>query len=196
MISSRKFYLYKTPWDLEQEIMAAWSTKDDMDRFLELYVDSDSIKWTDDKVWNHIEAIMNVHELRCQKMYDTFEGLTKAWSAMKRGEDISEKQGEYEMSIEEMYERAREQAKDHAKVKVKGKVSGVPYEVDVEGDPVEVIRSLRSRIKELEKALADTVEGAAKIAETEGLGPVTMPSNGMSIRDRIAKKIRDMQETD
>lgn len=198
MISSKRFYFYKTPWDLEQDLMAVWGTKDDIDRFLKVYVDGDGISWTEDAVHNHIQALADIHEIRCQVMWETFEGMCKAYGALKRGEDISDKQGEYEMSIDEMYERAREMAKDHAdnKVKAKVKVSGVPYAVDLECDEDDLINALQARVRELEQALKDQTEAAAKIAETEGLGPVTMPSNGLSIRDRIAKKIRDMQETD
>lgn len=167
----RKFIFYKYPADMEQDIMAAWGTKDDIDLFLKQYMDGE-IPMTEDDVWNILHGIQKMHELRCQRMWDTFEGLTKVFYKMQSGEKV-EGQGEFEPSWDGLPEW-----------------KGDPP-ADSEGKPKEDVKSLKVRINTLEGLLKERIEVAAKLAETAGL-EAAMTVGGPSFRDKIAKAIRDL----
>lgn len=58
--------------DLEQAILAAWSTKEDLQL---LYSNMD--RMSEDEVQNTILGIIELHELRSLKAFDLFEKLLK-----------------------------------------------------------------------------------------------------------------------
>ena len=58
--------------DLEQAIMAVWSTVEDLKLFGEFYYDGPQ-EMTVDETFNHIEGICTMLDLRMQKLYDTYE---------------------------------------------------------------------------------------------------------------------------
>ena len=63
-------------FDLEQQIMQAWNTKEDLELFLERYMD-DPKPMSEDEVHNVVYGIVCMHELRCQKAFKTFEDFLK-----------------------------------------------------------------------------------------------------------------------
>lgn len=63
-------------FDLEQAILAAWTTKEDIDLLYERFFDGPPM--TEDEVANLLIGISAMHQLRCQKMFDIFERLIAA----------------------------------------------------------------------------------------------------------------------
>jgi len=58
--------------DLEQAIMAVWSTNEDLKLFAEHYYDGPK-EMTVDETFNHIEGIRCIFELRMNKLWDMYE---------------------------------------------------------------------------------------------------------------------------
>ena len=63
-------------FDLEQQILQMWNTKDDLDLFLEAYLDGPK-PMTEDEVYNVVYGIACLHDLKSQKTFNTFEKLLK-----------------------------------------------------------------------------------------------------------------------
>lgn len=64
-------------FDLEQDILQAWGLKEDINIFLQRYMDSPK-PMSEDEVSNYITALMHMTELRCAKAFDTFEKYCEA----------------------------------------------------------------------------------------------------------------------
>ena len=62
----------KTRIHLEDAIMGAWQTETDLKNFIELLVDHPDIRLDEQEVWNYIDSIRKVHELRMHVLMDTF----------------------------------------------------------------------------------------------------------------------------
>jgi len=62
----------KTRMHLEDAIMEAWQTETDLKNFIELFVDHPEISLDEQEVWNYIDSIRKVHELRMHVLMDTF----------------------------------------------------------------------------------------------------------------------------
>jgi len=75
-------------FDLEQDILQAWGLKEDINTFLQKYLDSPN-SMSEDDVSNYVMALMHMTELRCSKAFDTFE----KYCAVRRDErdDLVEK---------------------------------------------------------------------------------------------------------
>jgi hypothetical protein len=75
-------------FDLEQDILQAWGLKEDINTFLQKYMDSPN-PMSEDEVSNYVMALMHMTELRCSKTFDTFE----KYCAVRREErdDLIEK---------------------------------------------------------------------------------------------------------
>lgn len=63
-------------FDLEQQIMQTWSTKEDLEMFLEAYMDGHS-PMSEDETHNIVHGIACIHNLRCDKAFRTFENFLK-----------------------------------------------------------------------------------------------------------------------
>lgn len=61
-------------FDLEQAILSAWSTKEDVDLFVEKFLDGAS-PMTEDEVTNYMIGLSSIHEARCEKLFRIFERL-------------------------------------------------------------------------------------------------------------------------
>ena len=61
-------------FDLEQAIMVAWSTDDDVNMLFYAYGDTDLAK-DRDKVANLMLGITELHNLRMEKVFDIFERM-------------------------------------------------------------------------------------------------------------------------
>lgn len=76
MKNQRKNLNQKSRFDLEDKMMAAWSTKQDLELFLRHYIDQPTVM-TEDEVWNAVYGIVCLHNMRMQEMWDTYESLIK-----------------------------------------------------------------------------------------------------------------------
>lgn len=59
-------------FDLEQEILRIWGIRDDIELFLQKYMDGPQ-PMTEDEVHNYVSGLMHVTELRCSKAFETYE---------------------------------------------------------------------------------------------------------------------------
>jgi hypothetical protein len=75
-------------FDLEQDILQAWGLKEDINTFLQKYMDSPS-PLSEDDVANYLMALMHMTELRCSKAFDTFEKYCAG--RLEEKDDIIEK---------------------------------------------------------------------------------------------------------
>jgi len=58
--------------DLEDAIMAVWTTNEDLKLFLEFYYDGPQ-EMTIDEAYNHLEGLRCVFNLRMEKLFDTYK---------------------------------------------------------------------------------------------------------------------------
>lgn len=61
-------------FDLEQAILAMWSTKEDIDLLLEQYLDGPK-PMTEDEVSNFLIGLAAIHDARGQRAFSIFEKL-------------------------------------------------------------------------------------------------------------------------
>jgi hypothetical protein len=59
-------------FDLEQQIMAMWGTKEELELFLDYYMDGPK-SMTEDEVHNLVYGIACMHNLKSDKAFSTFE---------------------------------------------------------------------------------------------------------------------------
>jgi hypothetical protein len=59
-------------FDLEQDILRIWGIKEDIELFLQKYMDGPQ-PMTEDEVHNYVSGLMHVTELRCSKAFETYE---------------------------------------------------------------------------------------------------------------------------
>jgi len=65
-------------FDLEQQILSMWGTKEELDIFLEAYMDGPK-PMTEDEVHNIVYGVACMHDLKSDKAFRTFENLLKAY---------------------------------------------------------------------------------------------------------------------
>lgn len=63
-------------YDLEQTIMAAWGTKEDLELFVKKLVDDPQVMSEDD-IWNMVYGIACLHGARSEAMFEAYEDYTK-----------------------------------------------------------------------------------------------------------------------
>lgn len=71
-------------FDLEQQIMLTWQTKEDLETFLEAYMDGPK-PMTEDQTHNLVYGIACMHDLRCSKAFSLYEKLLKAYKEELEG---------------------------------------------------------------------------------------------------------------
>ena len=71
-------------FDLEQQIMQLWGTKEDLETFLEAYMDGPK-PMTEDEVHNIVYGIACMHDLKSDKAFRTFENLLQAYKDEREG---------------------------------------------------------------------------------------------------------------
>lgn len=71
-------------FDLENDIMSCWNTKEDILLLAESFSEKNI---TEDEVQNALIGIASLHELRCQKLINTFEELIYNNSKEKENDD-------------------------------------------------------------------------------------------------------------
>ena len=63
-------------FDLEQALLAAWSTKEDIDLLMARMFDGPEM--SEDEIANAMIGISALHDMRCERMFDIFERLIHA----------------------------------------------------------------------------------------------------------------------
>lgn len=63
-------------FDLEQAIMSAWTTSEDIKLIWQQYYDGRE-KMSEDQVANLLLGLQEIHNLRCQKMWDIYEKMVR-----------------------------------------------------------------------------------------------------------------------
>ena len=61
-------------FDLEEQITACWNTRDDIDLLYESILEKDMSK---DEIANTLLGISQLHEMRCDRAFETFKCLVK-----------------------------------------------------------------------------------------------------------------------
>ena len=61
----------KDRFDLENDIMNVWATKDHLDKVIWRMIDHPE-HMSEDQVWNHLEAVKQNIDLHCEALMDTF----------------------------------------------------------------------------------------------------------------------------
>lgn len=67
---------------LEDQIQSCWNTKDDLDVLMS-HVGNKEI--SEDELQNAIIGISQLHEMRCQRLWDTFNNLVKNNTITSKG---------------------------------------------------------------------------------------------------------------
>jgi len=62
-------------FNLEEEIMNAWQTKDDLDAIIERIYDDPKGPMTEDEIGNVLIGLSELHETRCKKLFRVFETM-------------------------------------------------------------------------------------------------------------------------
>ena len=62
-------------FNLEQEIMHAWQTKEDLDAVIERIFDDPAGPMTEDEISNVLIGLSELHETRCKKLWRVFETM-------------------------------------------------------------------------------------------------------------------------
>ena len=64
-------------FDLENEILNVWHTKDDLDVITERFLDAPDGPMTDDEVGNLLIGLSALHDTRCRKLFLVFETMVQ-----------------------------------------------------------------------------------------------------------------------
>ena len=67
--AAKKYIAIKDKYDVENGIQSIRNTIDDIDSFIDLYIDSPTIL-TEDEVWNYLEGIKSVLTLRVEQLWN------------------------------------------------------------------------------------------------------------------------------
>jgi hypothetical protein len=62
-------------FDLEEQIQACWNTKDDIDLLIESII---SNRFSHDQLCDALSGLSQIHEMRCQRAFDTFATLVRS----------------------------------------------------------------------------------------------------------------------
>ena len=68
-LATKRYIAIKDQHDVENGIQSIRNTIDDLDSFIDLYVDSPTIL-TEDEVWNYLEGIKSVLTLRVEQLWN------------------------------------------------------------------------------------------------------------------------------
>lgn len=75
-MKTKKLKSQRDRFDLEDLISRAWSTKEDIDLFVEMYSDGET-PMTEDEVANIMIGLSHIHNMRMQQLEDCVEQLVK-----------------------------------------------------------------------------------------------------------------------
>lgn len=69
--AAKKYIAIKDKYDVEDGIQSIRNTIDDLNSFIDLYVDSPTVL-TEDEVWNYLEGIKSVLTLRVEQLWNAY----------------------------------------------------------------------------------------------------------------------------
>lgn len=104
----------RTRMNLEDDIMAAWGTKEDLEQFIRLLVDMPDTALDENDVMNYIDAIKTVHHMRMQALMDTFTQVHHL-DGYGTFEDVAAYMRDREQAYEEFEERTKPKKKGKKK---------------------------------------------------------------------------------
>ena len=61
-------------FELESDIMAAWSTKEDLELIIETMFEGEK-PLTEDEQMNLLAGLVSLHDARCKRLFGTYENL-------------------------------------------------------------------------------------------------------------------------
>jgi len=64
-------------FNLEEEIMAVWSTEEDLETVLYRIMDAPEGPASEDEITNMLIGLKEIHKSRCLKLWDVFETMVK-----------------------------------------------------------------------------------------------------------------------
>ena len=64
-------------FNLEEEILNVWHTKDDLDDIMERVFDDPGGPMTEDEIGNLLIGLSELHNTRCKKLFHVFETMIK-----------------------------------------------------------------------------------------------------------------------
>lgn len=67
----KQFIATRGRFDLEQDIMKAWGTKEDIETLTHMYFDGRE-DMPIDELWNKLDAIRSMHDMHMQRLWDTY----------------------------------------------------------------------------------------------------------------------------
>ena len=67
----------KDRFDLEDRIMVAWQTSDDLEDILHAHFDSKKGPLSEDELMNALQGLQTSHDIRMQRLWETFEQIIK-----------------------------------------------------------------------------------------------------------------------
>lgn len=70
-------------YEFEQKIMAAWSTKEDIELIYKNYLDGKE-KMTEDEVANVLIGLSAIHDMRMQQVWEDFEKFVSYVAELRR----------------------------------------------------------------------------------------------------------------
>ena len=68
---TRQFIATRDRFDMEQDIMQAWSTADNLKNLMQMYFDSRD-HMTPDELWGKLDAVQQMHDLHMKRLWDTY----------------------------------------------------------------------------------------------------------------------------
>jgi wyosine [tRNA(Phe)-imidazoG37] synthetase (radical SAM superfamily) len=93
-------------FNLEEEIMNVWHTKDDLDAIAERIYDDPNGPMSEDAIVNVLTGLSELHETRCKKLFNIFESIVHA-GGFKKIEDFA-----YEKEFEDLDSEREVRPKD------------------------------------------------------------------------------------
>jgi hypothetical protein len=70
-LGTKRYIATKDQHDVENGIQSIRNTIDDIDAFIDMYVDSPTVL-TEDQVWNYLEGIKSVLTLRVEQLWNAY----------------------------------------------------------------------------------------------------------------------------
>ena len=74
-------------FNLEEEIMNVWHTKDDLDAIAERVYDDPDGPMTADEIGNVLIGLSELHETRCKKLWKVFEDMVHEKGFVEKNND-------------------------------------------------------------------------------------------------------------
>ena len=73
-------------FNLEAEIMSVWNTKDDLQSITSRMIDYPDGPMTEDELTNVLIGLIELHDIRCKKLFNVFETMVKERRFTEMGE--------------------------------------------------------------------------------------------------------------